>query len=293
MNKSSFSILSKIQDLSLSSNEITGSYDGLNSFLNVDCNFFFRAPTKEITFDVISISAKLRFQSPRALISKTHIHDGTPVKQDLEIHNRFNFQLTESAFHFIENHRNNDVNFILELEILVYMKNAMNCNGYMVSNAQGAINMTTKLDFSIPRSVWVERILPSLGFHNLKLIEIPLTHRTLKEAYDNIISEFNKAEEYFNKSDYNMCIAHCRHSMDALTRNLKKIKENQPSEKIFEWLKKIDSSTYKWIDEMNKTNSAICGTTHHSGLKRDFTRHEAESIYLVMLGLLNLIGHMK
>ncbi|MBI5539666.1 MAG: hypothetical protein HY951_06375 [Bacteroidia bacterium] len=152
---------------------------------------------------------------------------------------------------------------------------------------------TVNLYFSIPKSHWVEKILPNLGYQSLKLIEIPLTHKTLKEAYGDIIFEFNKAEGYFNQKDYNKCVAHCRCTLDALTRNLIKIRKQEASETAFKWLKSIDTATYKWIDELNKANTALSGKTHHAGQKRDFSRQEAESIYLVILGLLNFIAHIK
>lgn len=59
---------------------------------------------------------------------------------------------------------------------------------------------------------------------------------------------------------------------------------------MFKWLKTVDEATLAWIDAVDKSLSAVTSLTHHPGLKREFNRREAESIYLVTLGLLNFIG---
>lgn len=295
MEKTSFSILSKVQDVKITPTQIKGSNDGLRSFLNVFISFTFRKPSKETVFDVVSLSAKLKFQNPNILLAEKDVLAGITVNRDeCETGEWFNFVLDDKAISAIEKHRKDDVLFNIELTVLALMKTEVNfANSRMIRGADGMIKETARLYFPIPKSMWVEQILFALGYQSLRLIEIPLTHRTLKEAYADIVFEFTKAEEYFNQKDYNKCVAHCRHTLDALTRNLKKIKEQVPSETAFKWLENIDTATFNWIDELNKSNAALTSKTHHSGHKRDFSMQEAESIYLVILGLLNFIAHIK
>lgn len=155
----------------------------------------------------------------------------------------------------------------------------------------GCINAQGEIQFIIPRSYWIEKVLPGLGLPGFNLVEIPLSHKLLVEAYDDIINEFNSAETYFRQGDYTKCIGHCRHAMDHLSRNLIKIKKNVDSESRFKWLSKIDESTFTWIDDVNKALTSIGSKPHHIGLKREFSRYEAESIYLITMGLMNFVGH--
>ncbi|MCW3085101.1 MAG: hypothetical protein JWP12_2467 [Bacteroidetes bacterium] len=295
MEKSSFNFLSKVQDIKLDQTLINGSTDGLRSFLNIFIAFTFRKPSSETTFEIVSVSAKLKFQNPNLLLSETNVLTGYSFnRNELDIGDWFNFILDEKAIYSIEKYRKDDVPFVIELTVVALMKTEVNFqNGVTIKNSEGALKETARLHFSIVKSNWVEKILSNLGYQNLKLIEIPLNHKTLVEAYDDIIFEFNKAEEYFNQKDYNKCVAHCRHTLDALTRNLKKIKTQVSSETSFKWLENIDTATLTWIDELNKSNTALSSKTHHSGQKKDFSRQEAESIYLVILGLLNFIAHIK
>ena len=293
MNTTSFTFFTKVQDVKIIPSEIIGNYDGLKSFLNISIHFTFRPPTREIRFDVVSLIAKLKLENPNVLLSQVQIMPAINVKMDSDTSELFIFTIDEETINIIEKNRNGDINFFIELTALISAFKEVNAGGYIVNSAHGTLKDIAKLHFSIPKSIWVEKILPTLGYQSLKLIEIPLTHRSLKEAYADIIFEFNNAEYYFNQQDYNKCVAHCRSTQDALNRNLKKIKENTESETAFKWLKSIDEATFNWIDALDKANSAIGSKTHHAGLKRDFTRHEAESIYLVTLGLLNFIGHLK
>lgn len=295
MNKSSFDIFSKVQDVSVNPENITGTFDGLRSFLNVFISVVYRPPSKELSIDVIAMSAKLKLQHPGTLLSEVVLPVGQSIpREEYSTGEWFNFVLDEPAMHTIEKSRTGDIQFIIELTVVTNLKSHFNSSSQKIIKSLDQVHKgSTRLSLVIPRSVWVEKILPGTGFKNLKLIEIPVTHRSLKEAYQDIVFEFNKAEEYFNQQDYNKCIAHCRHTLDALTRNLKKIKEQQPSETAFKWLEKIDNATFSWIDELNKSNAALTSKTHHSGHKRDFSKHEAESVYLVTLGLLNFIGHMN
>ena len=184
-----------------------------------------------------------------------------------------------------------DLKLRIDLTFTALRKKVLNLNdNETLWGIERVENLTGEVQLVVPKSYWVEKLLPALGYPGFKLIEIPLTHLLLNEAYDNIISEFNKAESYFNKGDYNACIAHCRNTMDTLKENLKNLKNGIESKTAFNWLQEIDTITLTWIDTVNKSLSAIASKTHHGGLKKDFTRVEAESIYLVTLGLMNFVG---
>jgi hypothetical protein len=283
MNQSSFNFRSKIQDIEVKPNDVTGVFDGLKSFLSVPIHFIYRPPQNEWGFDVISIT-----------LSEKNVFPGTCVAKECEVGENFRFELDERTISTIENQRGGgDITFYVDLSIVVAMNSITKPANYRVVQSEGAYRDTASVYFTIPKSIWVERILSSLGYQAFKLIQIPLTHKALKEAYSDIISEFNSAENYFNQQDYNKCVAHCRHTLDALHRNLKKVKAQTPSESAFKWLEGLDAATLEWLDKMDKANGAQTNKTHHSGLKRDFTRYEAESIYLVTLGLLNFIAYLK
>jgi hypothetical protein len=276
--------------------EVNGSYDGLRSSLNIFLHFKLRRPSPDVEFDILYMNAKLKFNNSNAQLSDAIIPFGeSPPRDEYETGVHCRFILDDKALNIIESTRNGDVVFVLELIPVIVIKKITTLQydeKVIQSTRTNTLNKIT-FQFSIPKSHWVEKILKSLGLPGFKLIEIPLSHVNLAEAYDNIISEFNKAEHYFSLHDYNKCISHCRGTMDALTRSLKAIKENIDSKSSFKWFNSVDTATLNWIDEMNKSTSAISSITHHSESNKEFSRHEAQSIYLITLGLMNFVGHLN
>lgn len=294
MISSTFNIYSKSQTVEVNPTEISGAFDGLNSFLNIFIHFTYRFPREDLSMDIISVSANLKLQESNIQLSEVAVPIGLSVfNSEYKRGEWFRFLLNEKSIKAIENNRKGDPSFQVELTVLfsTYIKTEI--VGQII-NIHDCLNKDkTDLNFKIPKSIWVENIFPKLGYHSLKLVEIPLNHKIINEAYADIIFEFNQAEEYYNKQDFNKCVAHCRNVLDALHRNLIKIKKGVDSETAFKWLKNIDKSTLTWIDDIDKANSSLTSKSHHSGQKEKFTRQQAEAIYLVVLGLINFVGHIK
>jgi len=290
MAGTSFTVMSKLQDIRTSPLEhFTGSFDALNSYLDISIQFILRIPNHVKSFNVSGIKAVLRLNNPNVLLSDITLPTAIHVhRDDIEHGVLLKFPVSERAIALIEKNRKKDVIFTIEIHLQVTLLTEYQRPEVLVQN-----EYAHPFQITIPRSEWAENILPKIGYRALRLFEIPLTHDLLAEAYGDIITEFDLATEYFNKPDYNKCVAHCRHTLDALKRNLKKIKELGDSETAFQWLKAIDERTFEWIDAVEKNTAALAGKTHHSGLKRNFKRWEAESIYLVTMGLMNFIGHIS
>ena len=294
MANTSFVISNMNQDLEIPLKDISAAHDSLNAYINIPLTFTFRTLNDEASFDIISISAKLSFSQPSQLLADAQVpFNSTVMTRETKRGGLVKFTLSRAVMHFIENNRKGGVPLNLELNILCSIKSSISSitgrRSYVNDYLQ---NEVVNLSFEIAKSDWVEKHLKNSGFRNLALVEIPLLHEHLQEGYDNIIFEFQKAEGYFTAQDYNKCIAHCRNTLDALTRNLKKIKEGLHSETGFKWLETIDKETLTWIDKLNQRTSAISSKSHHAGQVNDFVRAEAESIYLVTLGLLNYVGYI-
>lgn len=292
MAYSSFSIRSYGQDVKISNDSIDVTNDGLRPILKVfiSLNLKLNPTDTDVCYHLQNFMAKLFLcQNENLYLSEVN----TSFTEELSIEGRqtgvwLDFCLNDKVVTAIQKYRDNgDVKLMIRFEIAaIFTKTSIESKTIKSLRTE---TLKGEVQFDIQKSQWVEKLLPKLG-HSFKLFEIPLTHNLVQEAYEGIISEFLLAEKYFNQADYNKSIAHCRSTLDKLGQNLKKIKDGTESETAFTWLKKIDSATLTWIDEMQKATSAISSKAHHIGLKKDFTRVEAESIYLVTLGLMNFAG---
>jgi hypothetical protein len=278
--------------------EMSARTDGFRSFLQIQTSFQSNITTRH-TIEIISIKAKLNLNFENIFLAEVDVQCGCSINKS---NNRFSvyfeFILDDLALVAIEKHRSGDVQFRIDFTMLYAERNDLQYTRSGIMPETLSIIAIQNIDripfwnaFTIPHSNWFN-ILNNLGHKNLKLIEIPISHKTLEEAYDHIISEFNHAEKYFKLQDYDKCVAHCRSTLDSLNRNLKKIRDMEESERAFKWLEAIDNATFNWINELAKATSNLASKAHHPGSSNGFTRKQAESIYTVTVGLLNYVGHL-
>lgn len=124
---------------------------------------------------------------------------------------RVEFPLDYHKINFIEVSRENDVRIKLELRfqvaifepILIAVDNRISEQRNFITDFQTIIE---DLNIEIPQSYWVKNVLPSLGFGDFFLIEIPKGNQTLSEAWNYV----NKAENALRNWDSKGVFANCR-----------------------------------------------------------------------------------
>lgn len=294
MGKGTFAIISTVQDVEVKEQEILAISDALNSYLSIPVNVSYQLPQPNMAVDFLSIESILLFGENQILCSNFNKNIGYSYALDSEFKIELKFLLTNGVISQIEKHRKSDLRFMIKINFLITLKNKLDLNqNITIWSSTMVQNLNSQIDFQIPKSTWIETLMPNLGYNNIRLIEIPKTHNQLTDEYLTIKKEFDKAEDYFNKNDYNKCVAHCRNVLDSFNRNLKKDKNEKPLEPSFNWLKSLSKSSFDWINKVCSATHEITSKAHHPGNHIEFTRQEAESIFLVVLGLINFIAHEK
>lgn len=285
-----FTINSNVQEVELIENDIMASSDSLNSYLELPAKISIHFSQENIAIDFLCFESNLFFGDMKMVCSSINSIIGGTYWDNNEINLNLKFKITKDVISQIEKFRQSDVEFHIKLKFLFIIKDriTLESNKNLYSD-----NKETLISIEIPQSKWVNSIMPKLGYNNIRLIEIPKTHNQLSDDYIDIKREFDKAESYFNQKDYNMCVAHCRNTIDSFNRNLKKIRKAEQSESAYKWLTKITESSLTWITEVCTSTFELTSKTHHVSNSREFTRPEAESIFLVVLGLINFIAHEK
>jgi hypothetical protein len=97
---------------------------------------------------------------------------------------------------------------------------------------------TVYLDFRIPKSDWVEAILPQLKYKEVSLIEIP---KIEKPEYSDIIAKLNEAWKVYWMGEYDKVLIECRKAIEALSYIVKnkgferEIDENGKKRVVPDW----------------------------------------------------------
>jgi hypothetical protein len=78
------------------------------------------------------------------------------------------------------------------------------------------------LVFAVPKSQWVEQLLPQLGYGGLELLEVRITSNVRPEGLPQSVQELRQAQKYLNEGDWEKAVEHCRKAVEAIpeSRNL-------------------------------------------------------------------------
>lgn len=97
----------------------------------------------------------------------------------------------------------------------------LNFNCLVILNEQKILkdftNSFAQLEFEIPQSHWVEKILPSLGFGDYFIVEIPKGQKSIQDAWNYL----EEAEKSFDTWNIKGVFASCREVGSLLDRTLK------------------------------------------------------------------------
>jgi hypothetical protein len=68
----------------------------------------------------------------------------------------------------------------------------------------------------IPRSNWIDKVLPGLGYGKIYLVEIPTPERAIGGSITQTIKEFQQAQQQMLLGSYNRVLGHLRNALELL-----------------------------------------------------------------------------
>jgi hypothetical protein len=146
------------------------------------------------------------------------------------------------------------------------------------------------INFEIPQSLWVTKHLTGLGWQSSSIIELPSANDLIPEEYSNSLTELKKANEYFNKGDYDKVVAHCRSAIDPIRKKLPELKSFITSRSSYDWIDDVNESTFSWLDKLIKETSNFASKTHHTPSTGHFSRHDAQVVQMITIAIIGYAG---
>jgi len=140
----------------------------------------------------------------------------------------------------------------------------------------------------IPKSDWVEKIMPQLKFKEVFLIEIP---KIENPQFSDVIVKLNEAWKQYSMGEYDKVLSECRKALEGLLRVVKNQgyqKESENKKQIVDWERIVG----------NKDSGEIIGvlvqkiigfTTPGSHFGKSINREDAELALLNTHALINFI----
>jgi hypothetical protein len=150
---------------------------------------------------------------------------------------------------------------------------------------------TVYLDFRIPKSDWVEKILPQLKYKEVSLIEIP---KIEKPEYSDIIAKLNEAWKVYSMGEYDKVLIECRKAIEALSSIVKnkgferEIDENGKKKVVPDWGKALGHKDTGSIIEtfVQKLYGFLSPGSHYG---KSINKEDAELAIMTTHALVNYV----
>ncbi len=198
------------------------------------------------------------------------------------------FILSNSALEHIEATRKNDIQINLDIVLHVRKKiKIKNDHGSELEASDSTHHLAFGyLNFTIPKSFWIENIINNSTLQKIALVEIPIGSIPDIDFFIETIGELKEAQSYYLQGDYDKSVAHCRSLLESLLKEknqLLSFSESDSNKKAF-----IDANklTFEWLDNTRKAIKAITNKPHHSPSMGHFGREESYSIMLICSAIL-------
>jgi hypothetical protein len=103
------------------------------------------------------------------------------------------------------------------------LRAALNFRGFFAVHISGGTGVqrfeTARIEpiiFTIPKSQWIEKLLPQLGHGRLELIEVRISTGIRAEGLPKAVQEIREARGYLANGDWEQVVAHCRNTLEAI-----------------------------------------------------------------------------
>ena len=156
------------------------------------------------------------------------------------------------------------------------------------------------IPFSIPHSLWVDKILPGLGYGKVKLIEVPIPEKIVPDTFQKALTELQEAQRYFVEGDYDKVVAHCRSAVQLIPESLKidlsgieRPGFNDKTKKFLdEFSSFLNDSKREALETIIKATWRLSSVPHHPQPSGYFNRADAEAISQVTTTLVAYAGKL-
>lgn len=284
-----------IAEFDVESDQIYGSGCAEFPILGIRLNFLFRAHNASKNgMDFIELRGRIESKHKRLGFSQpTHLDIRLESGKELTNYSVYmEFPLDLKRLDLLNKQRNGgDVHLTIHLELLSNEIAWLNPK----DTQQSAWGITyrhrsySKVELKIPRSEWLEKILPGTGFGKTYLVELPIVSiescEKMKSAFENL----QTAQALENQGFYKESVSKCRTALEAFIEQKTVIDDKGKEKKIpklkASWETRLGERTYNWLDSSLSVIKGEANKAAHLSPKH-FTQLEAQMLLLVTTSLL-------
>jgi hypothetical protein len=155
------------------------------------------------------------------------------------------------------------------------------------------------MSFMIPKSQWVEQLLPQLGYGTLELIEVRMSNGVRAEGLPKAVAEIREARKYLVDGDWDKAVAHCRNTLETIlnSRQLQVPATSAFRMKVDEFVRdhlssRLGEKQSKLLAEEMKLLWEVCSQAAHPTPADSFHRDDANFILRNTTAIVELVSRL-
>lgn len=153
----------------------------------------------------------------------------------------------------------------------------------------------SEMRFTIPKSEWVEKLLPGLGYKGLELLEIHMTNRAIAQQLPQAVEEIKQAQQHFLETDWERAVHRCRNAIELIVnaRPLSVPATSRFSDKINAFINdhlSANAEQARFIGKQMNVLWEVCSPAAHP--LPAITKPDAEYILRTTAGLIGYCGRL-
>jgi len=259
----------------------------------------------EQAYSIISLTGELFFVESQHMKFKIANFNSGPLMHRSSMHgSKQSFSLSIPVDYYglkrLEEKRKGDMHLEFQFTMLMgkhatflIKSDSFNDNVASFHKIQSTLILT------VPKSNWVENVLNNTGFHEIKLIEVPIPKKIIpQDVFQKALLELDRANKYYYDGDYNKASLHCRMAIETIPESLPyDTKEDRRgySKRLGKFMEQYLNQTIpedkrKLIHDILNGIYSICSEPGHPSQEVPITRNEAEFYIIICSAFLAYVG---
>jgi len=150
-------------------------------------------------------------------------------------------------------------------------------------------HMQARVQVEIPRSKWVEQVLPGTGFGTIHILELPVIPIESCAEIQTAFNELQQAYKLESQGFYNEAVAACRKALEPFFERITKPDDKGVMRKFLvlksSWQTRLGQATYDWLNASLIAVKQGADKTHHLS-SSSFGQMEAQMLLTVATSLI-------
>jgi hypothetical protein len=212
-------------------------------------------------------------------------HDVSPHSEYLNLE----FPLDARRIESLEHHRNGGA-LRLRIKVQLQVEEHGIVDGHAetkrppLSGLRAVHRLTLEDDIEIPQSVWIERVLPQIGYGKVHVLELPAMPIAACQSSKHAFDALHQAQELHKIGLYDDAVGKCRVALEKFFESVDVPDDSGKTRRVpilkKSWETKLGEATYGWLNASLTAIKDASNPPHHSP-NAHFDQMEAQMILAI------------